>query len=99
MPLGSLPGLIRNDISDFDRTVKGYLKADPKRVESIRKELKLDGKTVIGVSWKSFNALNTQRKVFNCVIWGAYLGLDVVLVNLQYGDVDDEIRSLKKRQG
>ena len=26
LPLGSVPGLIRNDISDFDRTVKGYLK-------------------------------------------------------------------------
>ena len=24
LPLGSVPGLIRNDISDFDRTVKGY---------------------------------------------------------------------------
>ena len=33
LPLGSVPGLIRNDISDFDRTVKGYLKADPQRVE------------------------------------------------------------------
>ena len=29
LPLGSVPGLIRNDISDFDRTVTGYLKADP----------------------------------------------------------------------
>ena len=36
LPLGSVPGLIRNDISDFDRTVKGYLKADPQRVKSIR---------------------------------------------------------------
>ena len=31
LPLGSVPGLIRNDISDFDRTVRGYLKADPVR--------------------------------------------------------------------
>ena len=31
LPLGSVPGLIRNDISDFDRTVKGYMKADPQR--------------------------------------------------------------------
>ena len=60
---GSVPGLIRNDISDFDRTVKGYLKADPQRVESIRNELKLEGKTAIGISWKSFNASNTLRKV------------------------------------
>ena len=54
LPMGSVPGLIRNDISDFDRTVTGYLKADPQRVESRRKELQLDGKTVIGISWRSF---------------------------------------------
>ena len=55
LPLGSVPGLIRNDISDFDRTIKGYFKADPDRVESIRNELQLDRKTVIGISWKSFD--------------------------------------------
>ena len=62
LPLGSVPGLIRNDISDFDRTVTGYLKADPKRVDAIRKELQLDGKTVIGISWKSFKSLNTNKE-------------------------------------
>ena len=40
LPIQSVGGLIRNDISDFDRTVKGYLKADPKRVEAIRNELR-----------------------------------------------------------
>ena len=30
LPLGSVPGLIRNDMRDFDRTVTGYLKADPR---------------------------------------------------------------------
>ena len=78
LPLGSVPGLIRNDISDFDRTVKGYLKADPQRVEAIRNELQLDGKKVIGISWKSFQTkqeksiqLNDMGRMFS--------GLDVVL--------------------
>ena len=71
LPMGSVPGLIRNDISDFDRTVTGYLKADPQRVEALRKELGLDGKIVIGISWKSFKQ-NTRQKVFNCVIWNVY---------------------------
>ena len=63
LPLGSVPGLLRNDISDFDRTVTGYLKADPKRVASIRDELKLDGKTVIGISWKSFNTTYKTKSI------------------------------------
>ena len=66
----SLGGVIRNDISDFDRTVTGYFKADPQRVEAIRNELGLDGKTV-GISWKSFKT-KYKTKVFHCVI-GAHI--------------------------
>ena len=99
LPLGSVPGLIRNDISDFDRTVKGYLKADPKRVEALRKELKLDGKTVIGISWKSFKTKYKSKSVRLQDLEQIFRGLDVVLVNLQYGDVADEIREFKDMTG
>ena len=100
MPMGSIPGLIRNDISDFDRTVSGYLKADPQRVDSIRNELDLNGKTVIGISWKSFNSLNQIKKSVQLRdMERIFTGLDVVLVNLQYGDVEDEIREFKEETG
>jgi len=100
LPLGSVPGLIRNDISDFDRTAKGYFKADPQRVEAIRNELNLDGKTVIGISWKSFKSLNQEKKSVSLLdMERIFSGLDVVLVNLQYGDVDDEIRQFKEVTG
>ena len=92
--------MIRNDISDFDRTVKGYLKADPQRVESIRNELNLEGKTVVGISWKSFNSLNPLKKSVQLKnMEPIFSGLDVVLVNLQYGDVKDEIREFKEATG
>ena len=100
LSLGSVPGLVRNNIRDFDRTVTGYFKANPARVDSIRKELKLDGKTVIGISWKSFNSLNQTRKSVKLHdMERIFSGLDVVLVNLQYGDVDNEIRKFKEETG
>ena len=100
LPIQSLGGLIRNDISGFDRTVRGYLKADPVRVEAIRKELKLKDKTVIGISWKSFNSLNQAKKSVQLKdMERIFSGLDVVLVNLQYGDVEDEIREFKDATG
>ena len=98
-PLGSLPGLIRNDISDFDRTVTGYLKADPQRVEAIRKELQLDGKTVIGISWKSSSTSYKTKSIQLKDMEHIFSGLDVVLLNLQYGDVDDEIREFMEETG
>ena len=100
LPLGSVPGLIRNDISDFDRTVKGYFKADPDRVEAIRNELELEGKTVIGISWKSFKSLNQAKKSVHLRdMERIFSGFNVVLINLQYGDVDDEIREFKEATG
>ena len=100
LPLGSVPGLIRNDISDFDRTVKGYMTADPLRVETIRNELKLKDKMVIGISWKSNNSLNKEKKSIQLKdMERIFSGLDVVLINLQYGDVDNEIREFKEATG
>lgn len=100
LSLGSVPALVRNNIRDFDRTVSGYFKADPSRVESIRKELQLDGKTVIGISWRSFKSLNqTKKSVQLYDMERIFSGLNVVLVNLQYGDVDDEIRKFREETG
>ena len=99
IPLGSVPGLLRNDMRDFDRTVKGYLKADPKRVEAIRHELNLEGKTAIGISWKSFKTKYKTKSIQLRDMERLFSGLDVVLVNLQYGDVEDEIREFKDATG
>ena len=99
MPIQSLGKLIRNDISDFDRSVTGYLKADPQRVELIRKELNLDGKTVIGVSWKSVSTTYKTKSVQLRDMERLFAGLDIVLVNLQYGEVEDEIKEFQEETG
>jgi hypothetical protein len=100
LPMGSVPGLIRNDISDFDKTVRGYLQADEARVKSIRSELGVEGKKVIGISWKSFSPQNKSRKSIELSDFrNMFVDLDIVLVNLQYGDVDQEIREFKEETG
>jgi ADP-heptose:LPS heptosyltransferase len=100
LPMGSLPRLFRNSEKDFEKTVKGYLKADPKRVELLRDELNVRGKKVIGISWKSINSLNHLKKSLTLMdLAKVFKDLDVVLLNLQYGDVDKEIREFKKETG
>ena len=100
LPMGSVPGLIRNDISDFDKTVRGYLQADEARVKSIRSELGVEGKKVIGISWKSFSPQNKSRKSIELSDFrNMFMDMDIVLVNLQYGDVDQEIREFKEETG
>ena len=100
LPMGSLPRLFRNSEKDFERTVKGYLKADSKRVELLRDELGVRGKKVIGISWKSIKSLNHLKKSLTLMdLAKVFKDLDVVLLNLQYGDVDKEIREFKKETG
>ena len=100
LPMGSLPRLFRNSEKDFNRTREGYLKADMDRVEIIRKELGVEDKKVIGISWKSFRSLNTTKKSMDLAQFGRiFEGLDIVLLNLQYGNVDEEIREFTEETG
>ena len=100
LPMGSLPSLFRQTEDDFKKTKKGYLKSDPERVSAIRTELGLEGKKVIGISWKSIKSLNTLKKSLTLLEFGKiFEGLDVTLVNLQYGDVDKEIRDFEEETG
>ena len=100
LPMGSLPRLFRSDIKDFENTVTGYLKADKERVESLREELGLGDKKVVGISWKSIKSLHTQKKSLSLKEFGTlFKDLDIVLLNLQYGDVDNEIKEFTKSTG
>ena len=100
MPMGSLPRLFRSDIKDFDRTAHGYLKADKLRVDILRREMGLEDKRVIGISWKSIRSLTTSKKSMMLKDFGMiFKGLDVVLLNLQYGDVQEEIDEFTQATG
>ena len=100
LPMGSLPRLFRNSEKDFERATTGYLRADPKRVEDLSQELGIGNKKVIGISWKSIKSLHTLKKSLSLMELGKiFQGLDVVLLNLQYGDVNEEIKEFAKATG
>ena len=101
MPMGSLPRLFRSDIKDFEKTVNGYLKADKRdRVDILRREMGLEDKRVIGISWKSIRSLTTSKKSMMLKDFGMmFKGIDVVLLNLQYGDVQEEIDEFTQATG
>ena len=100
MPMGSLPRLFRSDIKDFDRTIHGYLKADKVRVDTLRREMGLEDKRVIGISWKSIRSLTTSKKSMMLKDFGTiFKGMDIVLLNLQYGEVQEEIDEFTETTG
>ena len=100
LPMGSLPRLFRSSQEDFEKTVKSYLKADVDRVEVLRQELNVGSRKIIGISWKSIKSLNHLKKSLTLTEFGKiFEGLDVVLLNLQYGEVDEEIKAFERDMG
>ena len=60
----------------------------------------LEDKKVIGISWKSSGSSNSKSKSMMLKDFGTiFKGMDVVLLNLQYGDVQEEIDEFTKDTG
>ena len=102
LPIGSLPLHFRKSLDDFEATSKGWLQADPERVQSIRQNLMITKKQkIIGISWmtSSLIANSHLRNIKIEVLLNLYKELDLKFINLQYGDVSEEISNLKLNHG
>lgn len=97
--LGSLPAVVRRDLDSFSNA-RGFLKADPKRVEYWRDRFAALGpEPVVGLCWRSM-LLHTGRNHW-------YLHLEDLepiftlagarFVSLQYGDARQELAEAERR--
>ncbi len=97
---GSLPKLFRNSEKDFVNTLERYLKADPKKIRHMLRKFDFSGKKVVGISWASFDCNNSSKKTIDLKkMIDVFEGLDVVILNLQYGKVNSEIESIERNNG
>ena len=102
LPIGSLPFYFRKNLDDFKATSKGWLQADPERVQSIRQNFMITEKQkIIGLSWmtSSLIANSYLRNVKIEELLNPYKELNLKFINLQYGDVSEEISNLKANHG
>jgi tetratricopeptide (TPR) repeat protein len=100
LPMGDLGAALRASPIDFDKTRLGYLLPDAQRAATIRKALCKPGQKLCGVSWKSKNANFGDEKSLTLEALLPSLKLPgMVYVNLQYGDVAQEIADLKAKHG
>jgi Tfp pilus assembly protein PilF len=101
MLMGSIFHALQGRVKEPERRTRGaYLKADMRRVESIRRELSADGKDLIGVTWRSQRAELGHRKSVALRELGAVLSRqDARYVSLQYGDVKQEIDEFRTETG
>ena len=79
-----------------------YLKSCPKRTEMLQKKYQqlAGGKFLIGISWKSSNKAVGDMKTASLAHWESLLSQkDCFFINLQYGDVKQEIEDFFQQTG
>jgi len=99
LPLPDLGGWLRPDFSSFPRHA-GYLKADGARVAEFRRAMKTGNEALIGVSWRSQNkSLGRHKSIALRQMLDALPSSRLRFVNLQYGEVDEEIAAAREATG
>jgi hypothetical protein len=103
IPIGSLARYLRPSRESFEGKGGGYLKAKAGLREHFRERMGVgSGERVIGLSWKSAapetgaaRSLGLEELVSAL----SAVGQKVRFVNLQYGDVEADIRGVRERLG
>ena len=99
VPFGSLGTFLRNSKADFQKASQGYLIHQNDKTEQLNHELSrlTQKKYFVGISWKSASKLEGAhtRSLSLKDLAICLNGQDLQLVNLQYGDVEEEILELK----
>lgn len=98
IPFASLGGIFRNGEKDFPRH-EGYLKADAPRAAALRADYAAqagEGKTLVGISWRSKPYKYSDPKSSDLQDWEALLRAPgIVCVSLQYGDCKAELEAAR----
>lgn len=98
-PVGSLPGIFRKSVENFNIEQVKYSPL-PDLVEKFK--LRMNNKKIlIGICWRS-GLLSAERNIHYTALidWKIFLNQpDIQFVNLQYGDSEDEIQNIERELG
>ena len=100
-PIGSLALQVRKSVDAFPRD-NAYLKPDPSAVAVMRDRYRamFGDRKLVGISWKTTNPKSAFLRNAPLDQWGDVLGVsNVQFINLQYGDVADEIQQVRENFG
>ncbi len=100
--IASLPSILRPSSESFGKASKPYLRYENKKAEELKEKILADkAEKLIGISWNSASAIPGAH-YRNVTLNDLAKHLDmpgIKLVNLQYGEVADEIEQLSSHQG
>ena len=94
-------GHLRRKIEDFEVGKKPWLVPDARKVKILRSELQRhsEGKKIVGLSWHTKSNQYGAKRSLPLIDIAKNLDDDLLLVNLQYGDVASEVSLLPQQLG
>ena len=100
-PMVSLCSYYRNTRESFHGGSGSYLTADPIRKSELRaRYAALGDEPVIGICWRSGNPIAGPERSASLDLWdGILLQPNCSFVSLQYGEVEEDLASVKERLG
>ena len=101
IPLGSLPRRYRPDPPSFEKGRAPFLVANKTLYQKYRKILreKAAGRPIIGISWKGgYWQIQRKTKQLELSNWLPIFKKDAIYVNLQYGDISNEVKYLRENK-
>ncbi|MDD5299057.1 MAG: tetratricopeptide repeat protein [Gallionella sp.] len=101
IPIGSLPRIFRKAIEDFP-DLRQLLAPDIDKSARFRERLLQNkGKLIVGIAWRSSHVSVDRRDIYpKLEYWQSLFSLPgIVWVNLQYGDVSEEIKKAEQDFG
>ncbi|MBX9829567.1 MAG: tetratricopeptide repeat protein [Xanthobacteraceae bacterium] len=100
VPIASLPGYLRPNLSAFPKRDRGYLVAEPSRSRALRDRLAVGRGHVVGLSWVSRNPLIGRLKTARLQDLEPVLRLpDCRFIDLQYGDTLADRQAIEREFG
>jgi len=99
VPVLTAVGHLRQNLESFSSCSAPYISADQSKVKILRDELEKysNGKKIVGLSWFSKSATVGKRRSINLVELVSALPDDFFLVNLQYGEIANDIQAVEKQ--
>jgi tetratricopeptide (TPR) repeat protein len=98
--MGDLGLMLEIDSKYLTLNSVNYLKSNPENRIKIRNQIKLANKKICGISWKSINVEFGDKKSMRLEDMLPILkNEDYIFVNLQYGDVQEELNRMKSLHG
>lgn len=101
IPIGSICNFYRKTAGNFPSGRNGYLESDPVLTAEIKARYASLGEGMkVGISWRSGNPIVGHERSIPLIFWDEIFALEgCQFVNLQYGEVDEDLLGVVSRTG